>query len=179
VQEWLLLVYKIPSEPSRYRAAVWRRIKSLGAVYLQNAVCILPAGRETERQFRQLRREIEDYGGEAFLLKGTLLVPEQEIIKLFNKARDDEYAEIIDRCEDFFKEIEAETESRHFTYAELEENEEDLAKLEKWLAKVAARDFFQAALAGKTSELLQECRARLDKFAELVFAHEDGLNQGE
>ncbi|MQL51607.1 ChrB domain-containing protein [Desulfofundulus thermobenzoicus] len=177
MQEWLLLVYKIPSEPSRYRAAVWRRIKSLGAVYLQNGVCVLPYGRDTERQFRMLWKEIEDYGGEAFLIRGTLLAPAEGIIKLFNMARDEEYAEIIDRCEDFFKEIEAETESRHFTYAELEENEEDLAKLEKWLKKVMERDFFQASLAEKTKELLQECRTRLDEFADMVFTCEDSMQK--
>ena len=34
---WLLLVYRVPPEPSRLRAAVWRRLKSLGAIYLQNS----------------------------------------------------------------------------------------------------------------------------------------------
>ncbi|MDQ0286466.1 MULTISPECIES: Chromate resistance protein ChrB [Desulfofundulus] len=177
MQEWLVLVYKLPPEPSRYRAAVWRRIKSLGAIYLQNGVCVLPYGRDTERQFRQLRKEIEDCGGESFLIKGTLLVGEQNLIELFNAARDEEYAEIIDRCEDFFKEIEMETESRHFTYAELEENEEDLAKLEKWMKKVMERDFFQASLAEKTKELLQECRTRLDEFADRVFVCEDSMHK--
>jgi hypothetical protein len=28
---WLLLVYRIPSEPTRLRATVWRRLKALGA----------------------------------------------------------------------------------------------------------------------------------------------------
>ena len=40
---WLLLVYRMPSEPTRLRATVWRRIKSLGAIYLQNSAAALPA----------------------------------------------------------------------------------------------------------------------------------------
>ncbi len=36
-QSWLLFIYKIPSEPSRLRATVWRRLKGLGAIYLQNS----------------------------------------------------------------------------------------------------------------------------------------------
>src|SRR5262249_30714465 len=39
---WLLLIYRVPPEPTRLRAAVWRRIKSLGAIYLQNSVAALP-----------------------------------------------------------------------------------------------------------------------------------------
>jgi hypothetical protein len=40
---WLVLVYRIPSDPTRLRATVWRRLKSLGAVYLQNSAAALPA----------------------------------------------------------------------------------------------------------------------------------------
>lgn len=46
---WLVLVYKIPAEPTRLRAGVWRKIKNLGAVYLQNAVAALPYSPGAER----------------------------------------------------------------------------------------------------------------------------------
>ncbi|MDT5362001.1 MAG: hypothetical protein QOC69_3763, partial [Mycobacterium sp.] len=52
---WLLLVYRIPSDPTRLRAAVWRRLKSLGAVYLQNSAAALPASDSAERALRRLR----------------------------------------------------------------------------------------------------------------------------
>lgn len=47
---WLMLVYRVPSEPTRLRAAVWRRLRSLGAIYLQNsaAVAHVPADRGVE-----------------------------------------------------------------------------------------------------------------------------------
>jgi hypothetical protein len=70
-EEWLLLVYRVPSEPTRLRAAVWRRLKSLGAVYLQNSAAVLPAGRGAERALRRLRREILDMEGTAVLLSCT------------------------------------------------------------------------------------------------------------
>jgi len=44
MEEWFSLIYKIPSEPTRYRASVWRKVKASGAVYLQNSVCVLPGG---------------------------------------------------------------------------------------------------------------------------------------
>src|ERR1700676_946509 len=62
---WLLLVYRVPSEPSRLRAAVWRRLKSLGAIYLQNSAAALPASVGAERALRKLRSQILDMGGTA------------------------------------------------------------------------------------------------------------------
>jgi DNA-binding transcriptional regulator PaaX len=59
-EQWLLLVYRIPAEPTRLRAMVWRRLKALGAVYLQNSAAALPARDGAERALRKLRREILD-----------------------------------------------------------------------------------------------------------------------
>ena len=61
---WLILVYRIPSEPTRLRASVWRRLRSAGAVYLQNSVAALPDTGGAQRLMRTLRNEIvEDMGG--------------------------------------------------------------------------------------------------------------------
>src|ERR1017187_10084501 len=98
---WLLLVYRVPSEPSRLRAAVWRRLKSLGAIYLQNSAAALPASVGAERALRKLRSEIIDMSGTAMLLSCTVLAGESEVLAAFQAARDDEYAEIADKCEDF------------------------------------------------------------------------------
>ena len=38
---WLVLIYRVPPEPTRLRSTVWRRIKSLGAIYLQNSAAAL------------------------------------------------------------------------------------------------------------------------------------------
>ena len=35
---WLILIYRVPSEPTRLRAAVWRRLKELGAIYLPSTL---------------------------------------------------------------------------------------------------------------------------------------------
>lgn len=171
--EFLLLIYKIPSEPTRLRAAVWRKVKNIGALYLQNSVCILPANKESERHFRQLKKEIEEMGGESYLFRSDLIGSQDKIVDLFNAARDEEYAEIIDKCEDFFKEIEKEIKNSHFSYAELEENEEDLEKLQKWYEKVVARDVFGAKRRSEAEEFIQRCRDDLDRYSDLVFNHED------
>ncbi len=71
------------------------------------------------------------------------------MIEAFAEARDAEYSEVMERCREFHAELKKEREAGKFTFAELEENEEDLAKLEAWVGKIRARDRFGGtALAG-------------------------------
>jgi DNA-binding transcriptional regulator PaaX len=170
---WLLLVYRIPSEPTRLRATAWRRLKGLGAVYLQNSAAALPAGAGAERALRKLRHEIVEMGGTAVLLSCVALAGEAEVHAAFQAARDDEYEEIIDKCNDFRAQVEKEFTANHFTYAELEENEEDLAKLQKWFQKVAERDVLSAAKRGQAESELETCAQILEGFAVRVFAEEE------
>lgn len=170
---WLVLVYRVPSEPSRLRAAVWRRLKALGAVYLANSVAALPASSEFERALRSLRNEIGEMGGSAQLLSACALAGEADVVATFNAARDEEYTEVVSRCEGFLAEIERETAAEKFTYAELEENDEDLAKLRGWLEKVRARDVLGAGLSEDATRALERCQQALDGFAERVYADAD------
>lgn len=169
---WLLLVYRVPSDPTRLRATVWRRLKGLGAIYLQNSVATLPAGPAAERALRLLRREILDMGGTSSLLAGTAIAGETEIHAAFQAARDDEYGEIVDKCQDFLEGLRKEYRADHFTYAELEENDEDLIKLRNWYAKIQARDVFGAPGQKGCAEALQVCERELEIYAGWVYAGE-------
>lgn len=176
---WLLLIYRIPSEPTRLRATAWRRLKTLGAIYLQNSVAALPASPASERALRTLRAEIGDMGGSASLLNATPLAGGTDITAAYNAARDDEYDEIIDKCRDFLTEIATETAATHFTFAELEENDEDLTKLRRWYAKVNARDVLGATGANTAQAALNECAAALEEFAAHVYAADGDVGHGD
>src|ERR1700754_1121808 len=169
---WLLLVYRIPSDPTRLRATVWRRLKSLGAVYLQNSAAALPATDGAERALRRLRREILEMNGSAVLLSCSALAGEQDMVALFQAARDDEYDEILDKCRDFHGGLEKEYDANHFTFGELEENEVELVKLRNWYAKVAARDVFGAPNLAATLEALDACEQVLERYAARVYAEQ-------
>jgi hypothetical protein len=169
-----VLVYRVPTEPTRLRAAVWRRLKNLGAIYLQSAVAAIPAGPHAERALRALRNDIiENMAGKAVLLSSFPLVGETDLVAAFNAARDDEYDEIVDKCQDFLAEIEKEYAAEHFTFAELEENEEDLIKLRNWFRKVADRDTLGAQGRQATVAALQRCERALEDFANRVYAEEE------
>ena len=170
---WLVLIYRVPSEPSRLRAAVWRRLKSLGAIYLQNSAAALPAGPSAERALRKLRSQILDMQGTAVLLSCGVLAGEPEVRAAFQAARDDEYEEIVDRCEDFLAQVRKEYVADHFTYAELEENEVDLVKLRNWFARIRQRDVFGASGRPAAEKALEACQASLDDYAARVYAAEE------
>ena len=169
---WLLLIYRVPPEPTRLRSTVWRRIKSLGAIYLQNSVAALPASPANERSLRKLRREILDMSGTAVLLSAVALAGDAEVRASFLAARNDEYAEIVDKCEDFLRQVQKEYDENHFTYAELEENEEDLVKLKNWFAKIVERDVFRADGRPATERALETCEQSLEAYAARVYAEE-------
>ena len=169
---WLVLIYRVPPEPTRLRSTVWRRIKSLGAIYLQNSAAALPASAATERALRKLRREILDMSGTAILLSCDVLAGEPDVRSAFQAARNDEYEEIVDRCEDFLQQVQKEYTANHFTYAELEENEVDLVKLRNWFAKVRERDAFGAEGRQPAEKALDTCEQSLEAYAARVYAEE-------
>jgi Protein ChrB, N-terminal len=169
---WLLLIYRVPPEPTRLRSTVWRRIKSLGAIYLQNSVAALPASTANERALRKLRREITDMSGTAILMSCAVLAGESEVRGSFQAARNDEYDEIVDKCEDFLGQVQKEYDQNHFTYAELEENEVDLVKLKNWFAKITERDVFGASGRAACEDFLVKCEQSLEAYAARVYAEE-------
>lgn len=175
-QIWLLLTYKVPPEPAKHRVALWRRLKGMGAVYVQSGVCLLPKTDDHVRRLKMLENDISEMAGESLLLETVALDRSQEdkVMVRFKADRDEEYKEFLDKCNDFEAEIAKETAANHFTYAELEENDVDLKKLQSWLAKIRKLDFYGATLALEAEQRLKDCEALLDSYAQRVFeAHDE------
>ena len=174
-QAWLLLTYKVPAEPAKRRIALWRKLKALGAVYLQSGVCVLPHVNSHVRRLKLLQNEITTMDGDAVLLEtvGFDRVQEQKVIARFSSERNEAYQEFISRCDDFEAEIGKERRIGKFSYAEVEENEEDLTKLQAWLEKIVRLDFYGASLRSEAEERLARCAALLDNYAREVFEAQD------
>jgi hypothetical protein len=175
-QRWLLFIYKVPQNPPGRRTYVWRQLKQLGAVYLQQAAAILPNRPEVHSALAALATHIRATQGEVSLLATTSPDQdwEQELIARFNQARDDEYAELLENVERFEAELRRESQKGKFTFAELEDSETDWDKIEHWLPRVKARDFFGARGHTRTLEALAHGRAALEQFAMAVY-HQEGL----
>ncbi|HEY0865850.1 MAG TPA: Chromate resistance protein ChrB [Fimbriimonas sp.] len=98
---WTLLVYRIPSQPSKLRLNVWRKLASLGALYLQDAVCVLPSRPDTDDAFRDVYRTIVESGGSGFLFESKILEPadEEQVVEGFRKLSDDRLTTIQGRLD--------------------------------------------------------------------------------
>jgi chromosome segregation ATPase len=161
---WLLLIYTVPAQPSRLRATVWREIKKLGAVYLRDGVCVLPAQPDALASLRSLATRIDEMDGQAVVVQGAQLDSDRTdaLQHQFQTARAEEYAEITREAELLLAHIARETEHRDFTNAELEELEQDLNKLKRWTDQVRERDYFDAAAFTTVQALLERCEQELE-----------------
>jgi hypothetical protein len=178
-RRWLLLIYRIKAESSGRRTYVWRQLRQLGAVYLQQAAAVVPDRPELRAELDRLGQRIRATGGEASLLETTSPTPawDEELVGRFNAARDAEYEEILDSVESFEDEIRRETRKKRFRFAELEEGEADWDKLQRWFARLTERDFFGAPGRAPAEEALARGRRLLDGFTQEVYRVE-GLQAG-
>lgn len=135
MSKWLLLIHKIPREPTARRVYVWRKLQQLGAQTLQDAVWVLPYTERTREQFQWLAAEITERGGEAFLWESAQLyaTDSESLRRQFVAAVDGEYRELL---------------------AALKRKGRDLAALSKRYLHIQARDYFQSELGRKVRERL-------------------------
>jgi len=135
VQMWVLLHYKIPREPSAPRVYVWRKLKRLGALLLQDAVWVLPATPHTREDFQWLAMEIIEQGADATVWEAGLLLAGQEetLVRQFLAQVEVEYRALL---------------------AGLEGADPDLATLSRRYQQAQGQDYFH-------SDLGQRVRATL------------------
>ena len=136
---WVLLVYKIPREPTSSRATIWRKLKRLGALLLHDAVWVLPATPWTREQFQWLAVEIGELEGEAYLWESHLLLNGQTdaLTHQFQARVDAAYQEMLD---------------------ELEQDDADLVALSRKYQQVRAQDYFHSKVGTQVRERLMSAR---------------------
>lgn len=171
---WLLFIYRVPQEPPGRRTYVWRALRQLGAVYLQQAAAILPDRPELREALDRLAVQVEGFKGEVSLLQTTSPEPdwERHLIEQFNQARAREYAEVVENLERFEDEVRRETRKNKFTFAELEDLESDWEKLQRWHERVRCRDFFRSPYHLEVTEAVECARVLLGGFSEAVYSSE-------
>jgi hypothetical protein len=171
---WILIIYRVPQDPPGRRTYVWRYMKRLGAVYLQQAVAILPDLPKLRTTLEVLAERIREFSGEVSLLQTTSPTPEweQDLIRQFNQARDAEYEELIKNIERFEDEVRRESQKGKFTFAELEDIESDWEKVQRWHERITCRDFFAAPGRCAAEDALTRGQKTLEVFSAAVYAQE-------
>jgi len=172
VRRWLLLVYRVPSDPSRNRVSVWRELKRRGALFLQSCVCVLPDRPECRVGIEAAIEKVQAAEGRHFLFPLTRVDREQneKLVSAFRALSAKEYEEILEECETkFVREVEFERGRENYTYEEAEEIREDFEKIERWLRRVEARDWFEAGPREAVRRELARCERLLESFEEEVY----------
>jgi len=171
---WLLLLVQLPSKPSSARVALWRRLRAVGATTMVNGAWVLPDTASHAEFFEQLLEGILQQSGTGFVLNIPATPPElnEMIIQRFRADRAREYDEFSERCAALLDEISKETSAGKYTFAEMEEGEQDLEKLARWLTKIQARDFFPDERRQQSAVLMARCRVAMGGFSEAVYLAE-------
>jgi siroheme synthase (precorrin-2 oxidase/ferrochelatase) len=173
-RDWLVISVSTAGAAGTLRVQVWRKLRSLGALYLQQSVCLLPARAEVVREVRRLADRIHHQGGTVRILRMRFADPAEEhaVVEELNAARDAEYAEVLERLPALRQELAEETARGRLTYAEVEESDADLERFRTWLAKIAARDYFAAPGGHAAREAVEDAAAELAAFEEAAL-HRD------
>lgn len=168
---WLLFLSQLPTHPSSLRVNVWRKLRAAGALGLQNGVWLLPDRPEQTQFLADLLDTVQKQGasGQIFSVAPFTEAIEQDILARFHADRDEEYLEFLEQGQEFLAEIEKETRRQKFTFAELEEIEQFLQRLENWLEKIQKRDFSGGGKAQQAIDLLEKCRLDFETFSTEVY----------
>nr|WP_030901108.1 Chromate resistance protein ChrB [Streptomyces sp. NRRL F-5126] len=178
---WLVLVIKLPAEPSRHRVAVWRELRRIGALSLGQGVWAVPDVPVFAEGVARALELANAAAGQAVTLNATGRSAQDaaRFKALFTAARSADWTEFLSDCGKFEAEIAKEIRIAKFTLAELEEEEQSLERLRRWHRDLTARDVFGAPEAPEAGRRLKECAAACEDYAERVFAALHQAPEGE
>jgi hypothetical protein len=166
-RDWLLITVSTPGGgSSTLRVYAWRNLRSAGAHYLQQSVCLLPATPATTRAATKVVTRLRAEGGSGEVLRIQLVDGKQEarVVDAMQAERTDEYHELVESTRQFHDELAGERRRGRATYTELEESDTDLARYQRWLAAIRARDYFDAPGGLEATAAVASCEAALAEF---------------
>ena len=93
---WVVLIHRVPRDPSTPRIAVWRKLRSLGVAQLGDGVVALPEDARTREQLEWVADRVLEAGGTALLLRAQAFTrrDEQTIARSMAAARAEEYEQV-------------------------------------------------------------------------------------
>jgi hypothetical protein len=167
---WRVITYRLPAEPSRHRVAVWRELRRLGALPLQQGTWAVPDGEPFVSGLAQVVEAIKTAGGQPVVLAVTGdEASTAQLEELFTAEREAEWGEFLSDCGKYEAELANEVAKGKLTLAELDEEEQSLDRLRRWYRTIRTRDLFGAPSASAAERRLKECAEGLEDFAEQVY----------
>jgi hypothetical protein len=166
-RDWMLLIYTIPSQPSRKRAYVWRELKRLGAAYLRDGVVLLPRRPDLEERLNAVVQRIVEFEGTADLVLSPAFGKDrdEELLQRFQEERLAEYRELHHQCVRFLRDVLHEVDADVFSFPDVDNLESELGRLRRWHGQIAERDYFDAPGSDRVRDILAKCEEAFERFA--------------
>jgi len=167
---WTVLVYTVPAKPTRKRAAVWREVKRLGALYLRDGVCALPDTAPARTGLQALAERVLALDGEATLIWEAQLTEStsRALHAELTRIRQAEYAEAAEVAAALLQHLREEAEHHGFKHTALTSVTADLGRLQRWLGQIVACDYLQVGDPRPIAAILTACRALIAEYGALA-----------
>lgn len=179
---WLVLIVRLAGASSRHRVAVWRELRRIGAAPVSQGVWTVPDTPHFQGSLTKVQELAAKGSGDVIVLStaSTGAPGREAVATAFRTLRLEEWKEFSADCGKFEVEIAKEIRIEKFTLAELEEEEQSLERLRRWHRDLKSRDVLELAEATAAEEHLKNCVARLEEYADMVYArlHDDGAPVG-
>jgi hypothetical protein len=142
--QWIMLVYRLPREPSTPRITLWRKLRRLGVAQVMDGVVALPAGGDAREQLEWLAEEVVQAGGEAtiWLAQPATAAEHRALAQAMTERVEAEYRAIAEAAE-------AAQSSGPV------ERRRTLARLRRELRRVGARQYFPTREAGAARKAVE------------------------
>jgi hypothetical protein len=173
--DWLLLIYTVPSQPSRKRAYVWRELKKLGAIYLRDGVALLPRRADLEARMREIAERIEEFEGNADLVPSPSFPPQRNetLQQRFREERLAEFRELHHACVRFLRDVLHEVDADDFGFPDVDNLDGELTRLHRWYEQIQERNYFDAPGSDRVRDILSKCDEAFDRFANTASSRVD------
>jgi hypothetical protein len=177
--DWNLFIYSVPSQPSRKRAAIWRELKKLGAVYLRDGVALLPRRGDIEARLGEMVRRVEEFEGSADLVLSPRFANgrEEVFVRRFQEERASEYRELYHACVRFLRDVLHEVDADDFGFPDVDNLESELGRLRRWQEQIAERDYFDGPGSDRVRDILAKCETAFERFASTASERMEGREQ--
>jgi hypothetical protein len=168
---WMVLLFRVPAEPSRHRVAVWRELRRTGAVSLGQSAWLVPAAPAFADGIGRAVQLVQAAGGEAIVLDASGHQPAdtERLAAVYTAARQAEWTEFLAECGKYLAELDKEIATSKLTLAELDEEEQTMERLRRWHRELRLRDVLGAPSASSADRRLKECEAKLEDYTQRVF----------
>ncbi|MGH2633831.1 MAG: Chromate resistance protein ChrB [Tepidiformaceae bacterium] len=174
---WLIISYRVPTEPSALRVASWRALKQAGAVKLGDGVYFLPNTPMCAKVLDDLASRIRAGGGSALSMAADGLGGDDDafLIEAFDDARIDEFGQVARSCLKLIDHIAREEATDDYRYAEVDTLEEELEKVRRHFQRAVDRDHLGSASREAAAAAVSDAAQRLRTYVDEAFRHENGL----